>query len=229
MYGSVGRAPLKPIYVRQHSRVHVNKLTPVLRCALGWLGEAVASGRPRPVRLHGDNVRRAVAFVDASGEGWLGAMLITPENKRFFVRSFLNNTYKEILRPRGNYIQFLEMAAAFLLLVTFPEELTNTELDLYCDNTAQEGALRRGFSRAWDLAVVAGTFWSKASELQIDMWIDRVPTRYNPSDYPTRFEEFDANGYVRAVHTLGFAEKQAGSLVPLFNAIEKLRGKESPD
>jgi len=178
------------------------------------------------VRLVGDVAPRSVAFVDASGSGWLAAMLLSPNGKRLFVRKFLDKSFHDFLRPRGNYIQFLEMAAAILLLVTFPEELENNELDLYCDNVSQQGALRKGFSRAWDFAIVAGIFWSKAAELSIDVWTERVPSEFNPSDYPTRFEKNDENGYDRAVKSLRFTEVEPGSLDPLFTALTELRAKD---
>ena len=145
--------------------------------------------------------------------------------KKVFIQENIVHFYH--ILDKTNYIHILEMAAAFLL-ASFPDELRNTELDLYCDNIAQQGALRRGFSRAWDLAIVAGVFWSKASELCIDVWTERVPSAYNPSDYPTRFVDNDANSYARAVKALGFRECEPGSLSLLFASLREMRGRETP-
>jgi len=228
LYGSVGRAPLKAVYARQHSRVHVVRLTPLLKVALQWLLKIVDEADPRPIRLVGDVRPHAIAFVDASGAGWLAALLISPNGHRAYVKYFLDDSFKGFLKPRGNYIQFLEMAAAYLLLCSFENELHGCELDLYCDNIAQQGALRKGFSRAWDFAVVAGTFWGKAAELKIDVWTERVPSAFNPSDYPTRFVPDDINGYARAIEALGFIEKIPGPLLPLFEALTLLRARDEP-
>ena len=119
------------------------------------------------------------------------------------------------------------MSAAILLMVTFSELLTGSELDLYCDNTAQEGALVKGSSRAWDLAVVAGHFWQMAAKVDCDVWVDRVPTDFNVSDYPTRFISEDENGFVRAIQALGFSFVPPKPLKDLFETLERLRASAS--
>jgi len=90
------------------------------------------------------------------------------------------------LRPRGNYIQFLEMSAAILLLTTFPHQLRGCDVIIFCDNTAQAGALTKGFSSSWDLAVVAGLFWELVCKLSCDAFIQRVPSALNIADCPSR-------------------------------------------
>ena len=136
--------------------------------------------------------------------------------------------YVQFLSKRKNYIQFLEMAAAVLALPSFFKEIQGAELDVYCDNTGQQGALRKGFSRAWDYCVVAGVFWELVARAQCDVWIDRVPTAANCADYPTRFLARDRNGYARAMVALGVEWVEPGQLDPLWAALERLRAAETP-
>ena len=89
-----------------------------------------------------------------------------------------------------------------------------------------QGPARRAGPRAWDLAVVAGDFWLLAARYSIDVWVERVPTVFNPADYPTRFVADDENGYVRAMNVLGFVFEEPRSLNQLFDMLQELMASE---
>ena len=44
----------------------------------------------------------------------------------------------------------------------------------------------KGYSAKEDLCELVGVFWKLALDLQVNLYIDRVPTDSNPSDPPSR-------------------------------------------
>ena len=86
----------------------------------------------------------------------------------------------------------------------FGERLRGMNLELYSDNTGAERATAKGGSRAWDHSCIAHCIWfvifihmlfshvflrssrSKALQLQMGLWISRVPSKDNISDDPSR-------------------------------------------
>ena len=68
------------------------------------------------------------------------------------------------------------MRGFFLGLATFRQELQASLVVLFCDNRGQEGILRKGFSSAWDIAVLSGIFWELAALERVDVFIERVPS-----------------------------------------------------
>ena len=57
---------------------------------------------------------------------------------------------------------------------------------LFVDSEPVQGALVKGYSSKEDLCELVGVFWSLALEIQVNLYIDRVPTDSNPSDPPSR-------------------------------------------
>jgi len=192
LYGKIGRAACKPLYARAHSTARQHPLSPALRAALEWLDRSFEWAPRRRIRMGPSDRTQVRALVDASGRGkigagWLGAVISTaPSEPPYFTAWRMPEHVFAWLKPRGNYIQFLEMSAAILLMATFPDILRDSDTVLFCDNTAQEGALTKGFSSSWDMAVVAGLFWELAGRLDCDVFIKRVESSFNIADCPSR-------------------------------------------
>ena len=123
------------------------------------------------------------------------------------------------LKPKGNYIQFMEMAAAVLFVATFGDMSRDANVTLYCDNVAQQGALSKGFSRDLDNAVLAGLFWDMVAEKGINVWFDRVASEENISDVPTREENWSAHP---AMAYFGVREEDAGDMSPCYRALQRI-------
>ena len=96
----------------------------------------------------------------------------------------------DVLKPKGNYIQFMEMSAAALFVATFGQDCREANVTLFCDNVAQQGSLSKGFSKDLDNAVLAGVFWDMIAAQGINLWLERVPSEENLSDVPTREDDW---------------------------------------
>jgi hypothetical protein len=70
---------------------------------------------------------------------------------------------------------------------------------LFVDAEAIEGALVKGYSSRADICELLGLFWALVRELDLLLYVDRVPTDMNPADAPSRNEiqRCDAMGWVR--------------------------------
>ncbi|MDE0820250.1 MAG: hypothetical protein OSA95_03960 [Opitutales bacterium] len=221
LYGKVGRAALQPIFARQNMAVGSHKLNNGLRIGLLWIRTLIDLNIPRVILPRGIKRKQIRAFVDAEGgTGGLGFVIqfSSMEGGSAYAHTKISAKALEILRPRGNYIQFLEMAAAVFMIETMKEELRDCDVILFCDNTAQEGALRKGYSRDWEMAVVAGLTWLKVAELNIHLWIERVPSDYNISDAPSRMSPED----IKMLAELGIPRVPAKSMEPFLKQLEKV-------
>ena len=171
LYGNVGRAALKPIFARQHAS-HLRRgmqLSPTFREALLWLRRLVCHAPPRTLFSEACTRRHVRVLVDARGKNGMLACVVFLENDSVQRPAMCwQQVPPEIfrfLKPKGNYIQFMEMAADILFVATFGEQCRDANVTLFCDNVAQQGALTKGFSRDLDNAIFARLFWDMVAEL----------------------------------------------------------------
>lgn len=87
-------------------------------------------------------------------------------------------------------IMALEQVAIALGLSTFLKELHNRKVIVWSDNTAAEAATKRGSAKSWDHCAIVHQTWAIAAKNHIHMWIERVGSKFNLSDSPSR-EEYD--------------------------------------
>ena len=88
--------------------------------------------------------------------------------------------------PRNTQIVMVEAFAPAVAIDALRSDMEGANILLLVDAEAVEGALVRGYSSREDLCELAGLFWSLACELDIGVYVDRVPTDGNPSDGPSR-------------------------------------------
>ena len=95
----------------------------------------------------------------------------------------------------------VEGFAPIVALDALREYISGRRLILLVDSEAVEGTLVRGYSSREDLCELAGLFWSLASDLDVEVYIDRVPTDGNPSDGPSRGDagELEERGSIPCV------------------------------
>ena len=95
---------------------------------------------------------------------------------------------EELLTRFGqqNCIQQIETCAVILLFEVFKHELSDCDLRLFCDNIAEQGALIKGFSKSPTQAALCGGVWVRAAASRVGLWIDRVRSKSNIADIPTR-------------------------------------------
>ena len=204
IYGRVGRACLKPVYERQHvstdSTVNrgapgelesksraTNALTPRLRAALLCIWKILEFPQPRVVLPSFMGSRRScVAYTDGQGAGFIAAVLFpgVPHAPAYCSLKLP----EELLTRFGqqNCIQQIETCAVILLFEVFKHELSDCDLRLFCDNIAEQGALIKGFSKSPTQAALCGGVWVRAAASRVGLWIDRVRSKSNIDDIPTR-------------------------------------------
>ena len=82
----------------------------------------------------------------------------------------------------------LELLALALALSSFGPLLKDRRLFLWSDNTGAQHAADRGRAKSFDHSCLAHCLWSKIAALNADVSVQRVPTKDNIADLPSREE-----------------------------------------
>eukprot|EP00971_Amphidinium_carterae_P232984 4624021-Amphidinium_carterae.1 len=80
----------------------------------------------------------------------------------------------------------VELFGAVLGLLAFREELANADVLHFVDNDSATSALIKGYSGKLDSARLVGMYWMLAALYRINVFIDRVESKSNPADAPSR-------------------------------------------
>ena len=229
MFGKVAAAPLKPIYALGRApNLDRYKKYPIsihVRLCLEWFQRILRKIPKRIMRDPHNPPREFRIFVDASSDaavnsGTLGAVVFSVEAPMdmFFVSWVMPTEFFAFLKPRGNFIQFLEMSACILALRTWHRKLRGANVIMYCDNNGQLGALSHGFAKQWDYTVVASVFWELACIGNIHILLRRVPSDFNIADIPSRPADREPYNWM-----CNFArETNAGDMSCLREALDRL-------
>ena len=95
----------------------------------------------------------------------------------------------DFFRRRGdNQIMSLELLALALGFSTFAAQLAGRRVRVFSDNVVAEKSTDRGSAREWDHSAIVHRLWHKAAQLGAHLYIERVPTKDNVSDLPSRQE-----------------------------------------
>ena len=121
----------------------------------------------------------------------VGAVLIFPPPTRRV--EFFTYVVPQILvdqwLPKQTYMGQLEVLAAPLSLATWSSTLSRSRVIHFVDNDAAASSLVRGYSPKVDSSLLVSNYWSLAAESAIDPYIDRVESKSNLSDGPSRLDE----------------------------------------
>ena len=82
----------------------------------------------------------------------------------------------------------LEILACPLALSTWAETLAGRRVLLFVDNDAAAACLVRGYSPKADSSALVGSFWLLASRTRAEIYIDRVESKSNIADGPSRLD-----------------------------------------
>jgi len=77
--------------------------------------------------------------------------------------------------------------AIMVALSTFAREIRGRKVLLFSDNTGAELSVTKGSAKAWDHNKMIHSIWTQALEQKMRLWIERVPSKLNISDAPSRF------------------------------------------
>eukprot|EP00435_Cladocopium_sp_Y103_P037299 s2430_g9.t2 len=90
--------------------------------------------------------------------------------------------------PKQTFMGQLEVLAAPVALATWRTPLTSSQVIHFIDNDAAAAALVRGYSPKSDSTVMVGEYWTIAAACAIDTYVDRVESKSNLSDGPSRLD-----------------------------------------
>jgi len=94
------------------------------------------------------------------------------------------------LQPRDNPINALEtMALVGAYFSLPPSEISGSDVNHFGDNTAANGCVTCGYSKASDMARMASAHHLLISRLRTRVWIEWVPSASNVADLPSRPDE----------------------------------------
>lgn len=93
---------------------------------------------------------------------------------------------EQLTKRKDSQIMALESIAIALGLCTFAPELHKRKVVVYSDNTAAEAAAKKGSARSWDHAQIVHQVWKVAAANQCAVWIERVESKKNLADLPSR-------------------------------------------
>ena len=89
---------------------------------------------------------------------------------------------------KKNHMSQLELLAAPLALATWRQRLERRDILLFIDNEGACANLVKGFSPQTDSSAIVGQFWLMACSLELNIYVDRVESKSNPSDGPSRLD-----------------------------------------
>ena len=85
-----------------------------------------------------------------------------------------------------NQIMSLELLSIAFGLSVFEDLLKNQNVHVHSDNTGAQHTTSKGIARSFDHTCLIHSMWTRAIELNMHMYVGRVPTKDNISDDPSR-------------------------------------------
>ena len=89
---------------------------------------------------------------------------------------------------KGTIIFEAELLAVWIAVKTWCKFFANSLLVIYVDNDSVRGAYAASTHRAGAIGRLLERLNRTEENLQVDVWIARVPTKCNIADKPSRFE-----------------------------------------
>ena len=83
----------------------------------------------------------------------------------------------------------LELLAALFGLRLLSELVSNRQILIFIDNDSAASNLVRGYSKISDSSLIVGEFWLAAASLNADVYCDRVSSKSNLADAPSRLDD----------------------------------------
>ena len=194
LFGKVGRFCTGVVRRRQYSTNPDHTLNEELKVALNLMVHIVTVSKDRTCTL-GTPSPPAILYTDASDvphrdpRFGIGGVLIL-QHPAFSVEYFSAAVPQDVVdswHPRATYMGQLEALAAPISLQTWAHKLAGQRIIHFIDNDAVASSLVRGYSAKIDSAWIISEYWSLAASHSIDPYIDRVESKSNLADGPSRF------------------------------------------
>jgi len=182
----LGRAMLYPIFKQRHARSSL--VGDELRLALRWWVEALAQNmselRPWDTRC---NQKPLHLLVDARSTPPRVAAVLIQGGVLYYSDAQPSNELMQIFTKRDdNQIMSLEILSIAFGLSVFKDQLRGQNVHVHSDNTAAQHNTAKGRAKTFDHTCLVHGIWTMALELQIGLYVSRVPTKENIADDPSR-------------------------------------------
>ena len=201
LFGKVGRCCTGSLRARQYSSYPHSNLTPALRTSLQLMLLFLQHSPSREVRSH--QTPPVILYTDASDvpgrspRFGVGAVLYDPADEALlYSASDVPSSVISRWLPKQSYMGQLELLAAPFALATWQSRLRSRSVLLFIDNDSAAANLVKGYSPNTDSAPIVGEFWLRAASQTLHIYLDRVESKSNISDGPSRFsyEELTSMG-----------------------------------
>ena len=193
LFGKLGRCCAGAVRARQYSAWPQTQLTEPLRRSLRLMilfldlapSREVPLEAPPPLLLYTD----ASDVPERSPRWVVGAALWDPtSDELLYSATEVPPSLVTSWLPRQNYMGQLELLAGPCALSTWPDRLRDRPSFLFVDNDSAASNLVKGYSPQVDSAAIVGEFWLRASALRANIYVERVESKSNLSDGPSRLE-----------------------------------------
>eukprot|EP00435_Cladocopium_sp_Y103_P026492 s3071_g6.t1 len=172
------------------------------------------AAQPRKIPLNIDT-RTVVVFTDGSweaGVAGIGACLYDESHGTRLViqdrvADELIDLWKDLVGD--HLICQVELYTMVLVRWEFQELLSNRRVLLFVDNNSARGGVVKGRSSSPTMDDLLKAFYSAETLKPSFWWVERVPSKSNPSDAPSRFEGKQAAKEWGADFRLGFMSSKA--------------------
>ena len=195
VFGRFARAMIKPLYTKLYAKRYNSAIAPPLMRNLRWWGATLMNIIPRVVAFDRSNPDWVLYTDAAFDSGPQGARIAA-----LFFRTHKNPPHHiaEVLvtgRPNQEELKFfsqtstifgLELIAIVLAVYQARATLRNKAIVIYTDNNSALAALIKGDSTAPAAFSMIALFWFLAATYNIAIWMERVETKRNIADLPTR-------------------------------------------
>ena len=194
LFGKIGRCCTLALRQRQYERSEQTALTKQLKTSLQLMLHLMYAAPSRECLLN-DKSAPLLLYTDASdipdrieGRCVLGAVLIVPGSSPtiYYTSYTVSSQVVSKWFPRQTYMGQLELLAAPLAICTWSHVLEERHILHFIDNDSAASNLVKGYSPLTDSAAIVGDYWLLAAQHKMSIYIDRVSSKANISDGPSR-------------------------------------------
>jgi hypothetical protein len=189
IFARLGKAMNRPLYERQHlnSRATAVGNGSGLHTALQWWSKTLREDIAQVWQLNGCERKSATILCDAASTPPVLAAAACIDGEWTFTVMDLTDEELSRFTTRGDkQITGLEMMAILLSCSTFSEQLKGRRVTIWSDNSGAECMAKKASARAGDHNGMCHDLYTWAFENNIELHLERVPTKDNLADGPSR-------------------------------------------
>jgi len=193
LFGKLGRCCTGAIRQRQYSTFGDTSVTPDIEFSLKLMKDFLRLCPSRRVML--SQHPPVIIYTDASDipnrtpRQVLGAVIYEPlQGSLHYSWAELSPSVMDQWDIRESYMGQLELLATLFGLKLLPHIVHSRQIIIFIDNDSAASNLVRGYSKISDSSAIVGEFWLTAAKLNADIYCDRVSSKSNLADPPSRLE-----------------------------------------